>query len=294
VLGGHSEGAVTVPTYAVWDFDGRGGYEDLAGLVQIDGGQFGTFDKYVRGTSYAGTWRTAAQARAGLAEIAKASPFGIAGAPLPAPLWAIGVLPELACAYALSAPQQPSVLGGAIPAAVRSLVGLPEFPVTNEAFFGLLVTGGAIPAFDMRAGRLAATGNPRPWVNGPQSNVPRICRTFTQEPHNGLEWYYPARLGHDLMQALPELEPTPATRALGLRPRHLRRVDTPLFAFETSLSDGGVLRGARAFIERSKVNKHRLVSDHAMGHFDPLNDVPAHNKFIKTVVPFLRGIAAPR
>lgn len=37
VLAGHSLGASLVAQYAAWDFDGRAGHEDLAGLVLIDG-----------------------------------------------------------------------------------------------------------------------------------------------------------------------------------------------------------------------------------------------------------------
>jgi hypothetical protein len=293
ILGGHSAGAVTVPTYAAWDFGGRGGFEDLAGLVQIDGGQFGAFAKYSRNTPYADQWRTAAEARAGVAKADKVSPFGIAGAPLPVPLWTIGVLPELACAYATATPQAASTLQSAIPEALRPLAGVPAFPVTDEALFGSLLTGGKIDILDMRAGSLAATGDPRPWVNGPESTVPRICSTFTQEPGNGLEWYYPAMLDHELLQALTRLQPTPATRELGLRPLHLAEIDIPLYVFETGLTDGGVLASSRRFLRHTQVPRHVFASDQDMGHFDPLEDVPEHNRFIQTVVPFLRSIADP-
>lgn len=37
VLVGHSFGATIVEEFAAWDFAGKGGYEDLAGLVMIDG-----------------------------------------------------------------------------------------------------------------------------------------------------------------------------------------------------------------------------------------------------------------
>jgi pimeloyl-ACP methyl ester carboxylesterase len=38
VLGGHSLGGSVVTAYATWDFNGRAGANDLAGLVYIDGG----------------------------------------------------------------------------------------------------------------------------------------------------------------------------------------------------------------------------------------------------------------
>jgi pimeloyl-ACP methyl ester carboxylesterase len=45
VLGGHSAGASMAIAYAAWDFAGRAGWRDLAGLVLIDGGLLGTFDE---------------------------------------------------------------------------------------------------------------------------------------------------------------------------------------------------------------------------------------------------------
>ena len=41
VLGGHSLGGAVVTGYATWDFNGRAGADQLAGLVYDDGGSFG-------------------------------------------------------------------------------------------------------------------------------------------------------------------------------------------------------------------------------------------------------------
>ena len=38
VLGGHSLGGSITTAYATWDFNGKPGAKDLAGLVYIDGG----------------------------------------------------------------------------------------------------------------------------------------------------------------------------------------------------------------------------------------------------------------
>jgi hypothetical protein len=43
ILGGHSLGASMTVAYASWDFGGHPGYEDLDGLVLIDGGLLGSF-----------------------------------------------------------------------------------------------------------------------------------------------------------------------------------------------------------------------------------------------------------
>jgi hypothetical protein len=292
ILGGHSAGAVTVPVYATWSFHGRPGYKDLAGLLQVDGAEFGAFDAYLKGTDYYPPYLTKRQAKRGLARHDKQSPFGIAGERLPVPLWTVGVLPEISCQFALEDPQGTSVLQSVIPRSLRKAIGLPSEDITNEAFMGVYTTNGLASAFQMRTGHLAAQGSPRPWVNGPDSSVPSVCETFTQEPGNGLEWYYSARLDVDLFQAMPTLEPTGATRYLGLHPRYLHDVDTPLYAFQTGLSEGGVLRGTKAFIRRSKVHSHWLYQDLQMGHFDPLEDFPAHNRFIETVVPWLDDLVA--
>jgi hypothetical protein len=294
ILGGHSAGAVTVPAYATWNFHGHPGYKDLAGLLQVDGAEFGAFDAYLKRTDYYPPYLTKRDAKRGLAQHDKQSEFGIAGAPLPVPLWTVGVLPEIACQFAIEDPQGTSVLQSAVPEILRKLVGLPRFPITNEALMGVYTTDHLFSAFQMRTGRLAASGSPRPWINGPYSSVPSVCKTFTQEPGNGLEWYYSARLDVDLFQAMPTLQPTGATRYLGLHPRYLHDVNTPLYAFQTSISGGGVLRGTKKFIRRSNVRSHWLYQDLQMGHFDPLEDFPAHNRFVQTVVPWLRDLVAGR
>ncbi len=292
ILGGHSAGAVTVPVYAAWNFHGRPGYKDLAGMLQVDGAEFGAFDAYLKGTSYYPPYLTKRDAKQGLAKHDRQSEFGIAGAPLGVPLWTVGVLPEIACQFAHEDPQGTSVLQSVIPKSLRKQIGVPREAITNEAFMGVYTTNGLASAFQMRTGRLARGGSPRPWINGPDSSVPSVCKTFTQEPGNGLEWYYSARLDVDLFQAMPTLEPTGATRYLGLHPRYLKDVNVPLYAFQTGLSNGGVLRGTKTFIRKSKVKSHWLYQDLQMGHFDPLEDFPAHNKFVQTVVPWLRDIVA--
>jgi hypothetical protein len=294
ILGGHSAGAVSVPVYATWNFHGHPGYKDLAGLLQIDGAEFGAFDRYLKGTPYYPPYLTRHDAKRGLAAHNRMSEFGIAGAPLGVPLWTVGVLPEISCQFALEDPQGKSVLQSVVPRSLRKRIGLPPEPITNEAFMGIYTTNGLASAFQMRTGHLATSGSPRPWVNGPDSSIPSVCRTFTQEPGNGLEWYYSALLDVDLFQAMPTLQPTGATRYLGLHPRYLHDVDTPLYAFQTSISHGGVLGGTRTFIRKSAVRSHWLYQDMQMGHFDPLEDFPAHNRFIQTVVPWLRALVAGR
>lgn len=287
ILGGHSMGAITTPVYAAWDFDGEPGYRDLEAMVMIDGVPFGAFDAFVAGTPFGKPWQTVAQAQAALDALETQSPFGSAGPVSAIPQWIEGVAPELACQYALTDPDGESLL--------QPLFGLvyplPDFAISNEAFLGIVIGEGlASSALKARLGKLARSGDPRPWVNGPYSSVPAFCAAFTREPGNSMEWYYPVRLDMDLLLAVPEVRRTAVTDYLGLRPYHMRDVDLPIYVFETGITKGGVLRAARRLMRASRIRHATFASDQAMGHVDPLVDFPERNRFLQTVVPFLRGI----
>jgi hypothetical protein len=64
----------------------------------------------------------------------------------------------------------------------------------------------------------------------------------------------------------------------------------PIYAFETSLGAGRVLKGARALARRSGVRFRLVDRDKTYDHIDPLSAVPSKNAFLKTVIPFLRGL----
>jgi hypothetical protein len=104
------------------------------------------------------------------------------------------------------------------------------------------------------------------------------------------QWYFSKRLRLDV-DAMSPLRRTPATRLLGLRPLHARRIDVPLYAYETDLTGGRVARGARALVRRSDIRRSRVVRDPNASHLDPLVAAPAANRFLETVVPFLRRIS---
>ena len=70
-----------------------------------------------------------------------------------------------------------------------------------------------------------------------------------------------------------QLRENAVARYLGLRLTHTRQVDLPLYALQTDLTHGHVLRGARRFIERSKTtaSESTLVNaDPEESHLDPL------------------------
>jgi hypothetical protein len=78
---------------------------------------------------------------------------------------------------------------------------------------------------------------------------------------------------------------------LGLRLFNTRRIDLPIYAIETDLSGGEVLQGARRLIRRARTTRResKLVdADPLFSHLDPLTAAPGRNRFLKTVLPFLR------
>jgi opacity protein-like surface antigen len=288
VLAGHSFGALIAPAYASWDFNGRAGFRDLDGLVVIDGGLLGAFKNLLPQDGFP-PFGSVAQARKRLDQLQRQTPFGSdASVPAGIPQWLIGVSTELSCKYARADPNGRSALQAAGLGDVF-LSHPPSFDVTNAAFAGLYFQQNYGPV-GARVGSLARSGSPRAWTDGPRAGIGRLCGTFTTEPGNGLEWYFPIRLEIDLAQGMQQMKPTAITRFLGLRPFHTGQINVPFYAIETRISDGNVLKAAHRLIDRSRIHDYRLVRAEHMKHYDPLISVPKHNRFLKTVVPFLRKI----
>lgn len=282
VLGGHSLGASMAAAYATWDFGGRAGYRDLEGLVFIDG--------VALGSSGLPGQESLAAVRTRLAELERGSPFSdLLGLGVP---FAAQAFVEIGAKLAIEQRDQPSALQQypLLPAAFR-----PPIPVTNEGIFGHAFDKDTGPPqlalIRVNAGRLGADGR---WQDGQITPIQRLARSFYRPRRlNGAEWYFPERLSIDL-DALGGLEPSVTTRFLGLRPRHLARVDRPVYAFQTDLARGRVLRAARAFIRHSDVPRGRSTLVDRAGttsHVDPLAGAPGRNDFLKTVVPFLKSLA---
>jgi pimeloyl-ACP methyl ester carboxylesterase len=277
-LGGHSLGASTAVAYATWDFAGRPGYKDIDGLVLIDGGLLGTFS----GTSLVGARRTAAS-------IDRGDPFA---ALLPGlPVWAAGVLAETGAMFAKRQPQAASALQSypLLPSMFR-----PPVPVTNEALLGYSFDRDTAPSslqlLWARAGNLAAAGDPRRWVDGGRTPVQNIATALFQEPVNGVEWYFPRRLTLDLDAASPLSRTNRAELMLGLRTWHLQTMKLPIYAYQTALTNGRVLRGARALFRRSGSPRATYVNDPGAMHLDPVWGSARGNFFLRTVTPFLKRL----
>ena len=166
--------------------------------------------------------------------------------------------------------------------------------MTNEAFFGTIFDKTYSPAgfesLRTRSGALARRGNPRSWVSGERTPIERFAKAFSAIGPDFTEWYFPQRLIIDISAANP-MRRDAASTALGLRLFHTAKINTPLYAFQTDLTNGRVLAGARRLFKRSRIPAARFVSDPGMSHIDPIVGAPKRNTFLKTVVPFLKKIA---
>jgi len=282
VLGGHSLGASEAITYAAWDFNGKGGYRDLAGVVLIDGGELGAFTgvrsrltlKRAKKLKHAIDTGESFDDQIGL---------GIPSAP--------SIFATLAAMYALKAPDAKSALQHhpLVPAFLR-----PPFEVTNAAFLGGIFDKSHSPAsfaaLRMRAGDYAASGEPRPWADGENVPIARFAAAFAQLRPTFAEWYFPLRLSLDSFAA-DSMKRDAVTNFLGVRVWHTKEIDVPLYAYQTDLTNGGVLRGAANVKRASQIPRLDAVDDSAnASHLDPVVAPPATNRFVQTVVPFLLSI----
>jgi hypothetical protein len=279
ILGGHSAGASTAVAYAAWDFAGHPGYREIDGLVLIDGGLLGSFAE-----------ANAKRARRELAEIRKGDVFlDLLGIGLPE---IAGIFAQVGALYAYERPDAPSGLQTfpLLPAEFK-----PPFVVTNEGLFGYAfdatTSPKALELIHVRAGELAASGDPRPWQDGELTPIRRFAQAYASNDPNATEWYYPRRLLLDI-DAAEDVRQNAAARIVGLRLLHGRDIDVPLYAFSTSLTRGAVARGARRLARMSRgIPRNVIVDDRGSSHLDPLSAAPGTNRFLKTVVPFLKRSA---
>ena len=271
ILGGHSLGASLAAAYAAWDFDGKPGYKDLAGIVLIDGGLLGSFDAF-----------DLAQAQAQIAELATGNPFSdLLGLGLPE---AAGLFAEIGGLYAKLAPNDSAASLQAFPLLPDSFD--PGFPVTNAALFGYAFDRDTSPQtlrlLHVNAGGLAASGDPRPWADGGVTPIARLAELFGQEPANAVEWYFPRRLTIDTNGA-NEMKMNDVAKFLGLRLEHTKQIDIPIYAFQTDLTSGGVLEGAKAPRQAREDDEEAVEAGRRRPRAEPPR--PAHRRARAERVP---------
>jgi pimeloyl-ACP methyl ester carboxylesterase len=278
ILGGHSLGASLTAAYAAWDFNGKPGYEDVEGLVLIDGGLLGSFDAY-----------DLAQAQQQIADLQTQNPFlDLLGIGVPE---AAGLFAEIGGINARLDPTGPATTTQGFPLLPADFK--PSVPATNRALLGYAFDRDTSPPtlglLHVNAGGLAPSGDPRDWADGGITPIGRLAETFGQEPVNGTEWYFPKRLTIDTNGA-DRMKMNDVAEFLGLRLMHTKRIDVPIYAFQTDLTDGGVLSGAKALVKRAKTTKREALLVNGapqQSHLDPLTAAPERNKFLKKLVAFL-------
>jgi hypothetical protein len=290
ILGGHSLGGSEASIYPAWDFNGHPGYQDIAGIVGIDGDAGPANAGPVAGQT---PLTTADQAQAALAKLSAGSPWlDLLGFGLP---WITGPFAELG---AIAARQQPTAqsIGQTFPLLPQELK--PPVPADNQAQLGYGFDASTSPAalalIHVHSGHLAASGTPRGWVNDGPTPIQNVAFAFSQEPVGPVDWYYPDRLTIDV-EAASSLMQTPAADVLGLRLFHLHDVNVPMYVIQTSLGGAGnrVINAAEAYKQQSKIPNVTTVNmASTYGHLDPLLARPADNAFLQTVVPWIEHLPA--
>jgi hypothetical protein len=286
VMGGHSLGGSITTAYATWDFHGKPGASDLSGLVYIDGGS-------------SPTPVTADAARESLQRLSTSTPwltFGGIAAPL------TGLFNTSGALSVLTAPNEPSI-GWAWPALPANLK--PPVPPTNEAQYGFALdtdtSPSALIAAQAHLGRLAGSGDPRPWERaGELTPIRRYATMFSGWGLKGLDgtaWYHPQRLTIDSgavaagnRNAAQDVLDVKATHGSDL-PKRLR-----IYAFGAALGGQRVLDAASILAKQSGISKkHLVLVDRHLtySHNDP-NSASPKNDFVKNLIPFLKKVAGRR
>lgn len=289
VLGGHSLGGSITTAYATWDFHGRPGASDLAGLVYIDGASGPTPVSATQATQALQTLQTSTPWLA----------FGGIGAPF------LGLFSALGSTLASLAPNAPATLAGfsLLPPSI-----VPPVPATNEAGFGFAVDTKTSPpnlrAAQVHAGQLAAAGTPRAWDRaGAITPIGRYAAMLSGTGILGVDgsaWYHPMRLTIDA-GAVADGNPNPAQSILDVRAIHGHDLSKHLrmYAFGAALGGPNVLAATQLLAAQSGIPASNLVlvnRQSTYAHNDPSAATPT-NDFVANLIPFLDGFPgahAPR
>jgi pimeloyl-ACP methyl ester carboxylesterase len=282
VLGGHSLGGTVVTAYATWNFGGRAGAADLAGLVYIDGGS--------RPVSI-----TAPDATQELQKLndAAAGPWLSFGG-IPAPY--AGLYNGSGSAAALLDPNTPSLgqTSGLLPASI-----VPKPRVTNVGQYGYALNVATSPpsliAAQAHLGKgLTTTGAIRGWDGtGALTPMARYATMFSgagMDGVDGTEWYFPQRLTDDTA-VVDNGNTNPAQTVLGVKATmgHDLSSNLLIYAFGARLGGEGVLDAARTLATQSHIQPGNLTlvnGQSTYAHNDPAGAYPI-NDFFARLVPFL-------
>lgn len=288
ILGGHSVGASLAISYAAWDFHGRAGYKDLDGLVLIDGGLLGSFDPYNK---------PQAQAAMAAMDDPAIGPFSRLIGNLPSET--AGLFAGVGGYFAKFEATQPATQLQGFPLLPANLK--PPYPSTNQALFGYDFDRDTSPpelsSLHVNAGSIGPE-NPAPadWTDGGITSIKSLADTFSQQPVNAVDWFFPTRITIDDNGA-DQMRMNAVAKYLGLRLMHTSQVNLPFYVVQTDDTGGNVMKGAKNWLKRTKTPKSqtKLVNaDPQMSHLDPLLATPGKNVFLKTVGPFLKKAFATK
>jgi hypothetical protein len=289
VLGGHSLGGSVVTAYATWDFNGRAGADDLAGLVYIDGGSAPSPE----------STQTATQQLQSL-DAPGATPWLSFGG-IPAPY--AGIFNATGSASALLDPNAPSLgqTSGLLPADI-----VPPVPVTNAGQYGFALNAASSPSSLLAAQAhlgqgLGAAGPVHGW-NGAGALTPlsRFATMFSGYPiqnADGTEWYFPQRLTDDT-GAVDNGNANPAQSLLDVHATmgHALPKNLLIYAFGARLGGAGVPQDAQLLAAQSGIPASNLTLANyqsTYSHNDPAGAYP-NNAFFNRLVPFLGKVIAQK
>ena len=279
VLVGHSLGATIAEAYAAWDFGGKRGFDELAGLVLIDGVTGSEGDPasgFLQADYEHGSKSVGALSLPNLQTIRKSQPF------ITLPLLGVAV-GELAERLAMATSFAPAEMFPRDDEAINALAlmlgltrsGIPK--MTNRAAFGFAFdddsaalsiaavscgssTGGPLTKYKaIFGGDVLHPSDPTAtydWIDFDKTTPPEsasmreVVRGYYEGPGlNFIEWYFPARLTLDAeyVGSLNIEESDWRSSVFGIRARHGAELDLPVLAFAAALTRDADGKGAKAY-----------------------------------------------
>ena len=262
---GHSLGAAIVEQYAAWDFSGTPGFDELAGLMLIDGltGSEGNATPPVGEDEYQNGINGGPYGRIGLQKIRQNDRYFVL------PLLGSEVYP-IAAVSALRAAFQPGqiVSDPDRDVAMRVLAGRRDLPqMTNRAILGFAfdqahsnlsfaavscgkATGGPLEEYSgVLGGKLLRPADPlatydwqEPLDQTQATTLGELAQSWFSGPSIDFsEWYFPIRLTLDsaVAASLRMTERDWPVARYGLRTMHGAKLDLPIYGLATQLAGKG-------------------------------------------------------
>ncbi|CAN5317925.1 alpha/beta fold hydrolase [soil metagenome] len=281
ILLGHSLGGILVEEYAAWDFAGTAGYQELAGLVLVDGvsGDEGKTPPLYQ----AGYENGAAQSDIGFGPrpgVVKDIRAGNVFFALPFLGTRAYMVSEYVAMQARFSPDVVSVDDGRDSLLAVLLGQTPVPKLTHRAAFGFAFDdkscglqiaavscgtgqGGAITEYDSAlGGKLVHPSDPNATYTWNEydavspkdaTSIDDAARAWYEGPQlNFAEWYFPQRLTVDATAAstLDVADDAWRAKIYGLLAKHGKEIDVPVLASGSVVAKTGAYENLRAFLPK--------------------------------------------